>query len=55
MAKRAVTAPADGKRPSPLITVLVGYETFAGRIAERVETLARAPELSTSFAPAASS
>lgn len=34
MAKRAVTAPADGKRPAPLITVLVGYETFARRICQ---------------------
>jgi hypothetical protein len=34
MAQRAMTAPADGKRPLPLITVLVGYETFAGRICQ---------------------
>jgi len=34
LARRAVTAPADGKRPAPLISVLVGYETFAGRICE---------------------
>jgi hypothetical protein len=34
MATRAMTAPADGKRPRPLITVLVGYETFAGRICQ---------------------
>jgi hypothetical protein len=34
MAQRAMTAPADGKRPQPLITVLVGYETFAGRICQ---------------------
>lgn len=34
MARRAVTAPVDGKRPGPLISVLVGYETFAGRICE---------------------
>jgi len=34
MARRAMTAPADGKRPLPLISVLVGYETFKGRICE---------------------
>ena len=34
LAKRAVTAPADGKRPQPLISVFVGYETFKGRICE---------------------
>ncbi|HEV2069422.1 MAG TPA: DUF222 domain-containing protein, partial [Acidimicrobiales bacterium] len=34
MARRAGTAPADGRRPAPLFTVLVGYETFHGRICE---------------------
>src|SRR5439155_22759328 len=34
MAVRASTAPADGRRPAPLFTVLVGYETFAGRVCE---------------------
>jgi len=34
MAVRASTSPADGKRPAPLFTVLVGYETFAGRVCE---------------------
>jgi hypothetical protein len=34
MANRAMTAPPNGKRPQPLITVLVGYETFAGRICQ---------------------
>jgi Domain of unknown function (DUF222) len=34
LAKRAVTAPADGKRPHPLISVVVGYETFKGRICQ---------------------
>ncbi len=34
MATRARTAPADGKRPAPLFTVLVGYETFAGPLLE---------------------
>ncbi len=34
MARRAGTAPAGGRRPEPLFTVLVGYESFAGRICE---------------------
>jgi Domain of unknown function (DUF222)/HNH endonuclease len=34
MARRAVTAPAEGKRPQPLVSVLVGYETFKGRVCE---------------------
>jgi hypothetical protein len=34
LAERAVTAPADGKRPQPLISAFVGYETFKGRICE---------------------
>jgi hypothetical protein len=34
MARRAVTAAANGKRPPPLVSVLVGYETFKGRVCE---------------------
>jgi hypothetical protein len=34
MARRAVTAPAGGKRPQPLVSVLVGHETFKGRVCE---------------------
>jgi Domain of unknown function (DUF222) len=34
LATRAVTAPAGGKRPRPLISVFVGYETFKGRICQ---------------------
>ena len=34
MATRSRTAPADGRRPEPLFSVVVGYETFAGRICE---------------------
>ncbi|MEY2474743.1 MAG: hypothetical protein QOG87_58 [Actinomycetota bacterium] len=34
MAIRSRTAPADGRRPEPLFSVLVDYETFAGRICE---------------------
>jgi Domain of unknown function (DUF222) len=34
MARRAGAVPADARLPEPLFTVLVGYETFAGRICE---------------------
>ena len=34
MATRSATAPSDGRRPQPLFTVLVGYETVHGRLAE---------------------
>ena len=34
MAIRAGTAPAHGRRPEPLFSVLVGYETLAGRICQ---------------------
>jgi hypothetical protein len=43
MARRAVTAGADGKRPRPLVSVLVGYETFKGRICELAEGTVVAP------------
>jgi hypothetical protein len=34
MATRSATAPVDGRRPAPLFSVLVGYETLHGRICE---------------------
>ena len=34
MATRARTAPADGRRPAPLFTVVVGLETLQGPILE---------------------
>jgi len=34
MATRSATAPAGGRRPEPLFTVLVGYETFSGPVCE---------------------
>jgi hypothetical protein len=34
MAYRSRTAPADGKRPDPLVTVYVDYETVTGRLCE---------------------
>jgi hypothetical protein len=33
-ATRALTASADGKRPAPLITVMVDFDTFTGRVCE---------------------
>jgi len=43
MAVRAVTAPPDGKRPAPLVTVMVGYEVFAGQICELARGTVIAP------------
>jgi hypothetical protein len=43
MARRAVTAPADGKRPQPLVSVLVGYETFRGRVCELADRIVITP------------
>jgi hypothetical protein len=34
MATRSKGAPADGRRPEPLFSILVGYETLHGRICE---------------------
>jgi hypothetical protein len=34
MAIRSASTPADAQRPEPLITILVGYETFLGRICQ---------------------
>ncbi len=34
MARRAGTAPENGRRPEPLFTVVVGYETLHGRICQ---------------------
>jgi hypothetical protein len=43
MAKRAMTAPRDGKRPRPLVSIYCGYETFAGRICELSDGTVLAP------------
>jgi Rieske Fe-S protein len=45
MAERATTAPADGLRPRPLVTVLVGLETFTGRVCELADGTVVAPGL----------
>jgi hypothetical protein len=43
MAIRARTAPKDGRRPAPLFSVLVGYETFVGPILELANRAAITP------------
>ncbi len=43
MATRSKTTPSNGKRPRPLYTVLVGYETFAGRLCELDDGTVLAP------------
>jgi Domain of unknown function (DUF222)/HNH endonuclease len=43
MATRSRTAPADGRRPVPLFSVFVGYETLHGRICELAQGMAVAP------------
>jgi hypothetical protein len=43
MAIRSATAPADGRRPDPLFTVLVGYETMQGRICQLAQGAALTP------------
>jgi hypothetical protein len=43
MARRSATASPDGRRPEPLFTVLVGYESFAGRICELANAMVVSP------------
>jgi Domain of unknown function (DUF222)/HNH endonuclease len=43
MATRSAIAPADGRRPVPLFSVLVGYETLHGRICELAQGMALTP------------
>jgi hypothetical protein len=43
MAVRSRTAPADGRRPDPLFSVFVGYETLKGRILELANGVPIAP------------
>jgi hypothetical protein len=37
MATRSAIAPADGRRPRPLVSFFVGYESFKGRISQLAE------------------
>lgn len=43
MARRAAAMPAGSRLPEPLFSVLVGYETFAGRICELANATVVAP------------
>ena len=43
MAARSRTAPRDGRRPAPLFSVFVGYETMHGRICELAQGTALSP------------
>lgn len=43
MATRARTAPHGGRRPAPLFSVFVGYETLAGRVCELANGTAVTP------------
>jgi hypothetical protein len=43
MAHRSRTAPADGRRPEPLVTVYVDYETVTGRLCELASGVAITP------------
>ena len=43
MATRSATAPADARRPAPLFSVLVGYESLHGRICELASGTVVAP------------
>jgi hypothetical protein len=44
MAIRSGTTPADGKRPRPLFTFLIGWETLHGRISELQNGMVVAPQ-----------
>ena len=43
MARRAGTAPENGRRPEPLFTVVVGYETLHGRICQLADATVVSP------------
>ncbi len=43
MARRSKTAPADGRRPAPLFSVLVDYPTLQGRVCELAQGMPVTP------------
>ena len=43
MARRAFAAPKSGRLPVPLVSVLVGYETFKGRVCELADNTVITP------------
>jgi Domain of unknown function (DUF222) len=44
MAARSKIAPADGRRPRPLFTFLIGYDSFKGRISELAQGQVLSPD-----------
>jgi Domain of unknown function (DUF222) len=44
MAARSRTAPVDGRRPRPLFSFLVGYESFRGRISQLAQGQVLSPD-----------
>jgi hypothetical protein len=53
LAQRARTAPKDGRRPAPLFTVVVGYETFAGPTLELFNRTVLTPGTAARWLPEA--
>ena len=47
--RRSASAPADGRRPDPLVTILVGYETLYGRICQLADGTPLSPGLVVSM------
>lgn len=43
LARRGAASPPGARRPAPLVSVLVGYETFAGRVCELADGTVLAP------------
>ena len=43
LARRAMAAAPGARKPTPLVTILVGYETFAGRVCELADGTVLAP------------
>jgi hypothetical protein len=44
MATRSASTPANGRRPRPLFSVLIGYETLKGRISQLAEGTVLSPD-----------
>lgn len=53
MAHRSRTAPADGQRPEPLVSVYVDYESAAGRLCELASGVSITPGQAVSVFPTA--
>jgi len=53
LARRAGAVPPDSRMPEPLFTVLVGYETFAGRICQLADGTVITPAAAARWLPEA--